>query len=250
MSRLPTLARVGVADVGVVPGPLIAGEGIGGVLRAERRPVIGDLREGADVIGDGAAVEEADGRENQVVVGAIRRTGRVLIRLRMRVAEDGHHRQRRHPQVARGRGLLVACGRSGGLLTRRGRQMPRLVEHRRKQGRAIRAAAIGVAAELEAAAVRREPRKLGVASAARLPGLPGEARQRDCGRKSAERNVNRSGGEPAQTAARLGRAPPSRSLRCPPIADDDNGPRIPPPRHSNANQALRLSCKARNIRRD
>jgi hypothetical protein len=70
-------------------------------------------------------------------------------------ADDGHHRDRRHPS------LFTVLGR--------------VIEW--KKGGSVLAAATGVAVNLEATAIRREAGKVSVAGAAGLSGLPGETRQ-------------------------------------------------------------------------
>ena len=121
-----------------------------------RRPgrVISHLRESTDMIGDGAAVKEADRRHHHIVVGAVRCSRRRQRRLRVGEADDRHHRDRRHPRFFVGAGVV-----------------------RREQRAAVLAAARRVAADLEKTAVRRQAGKIGVAGAARLAGLPGVARQ-------------------------------------------------------------------------
>jgi hypothetical protein len=85
------VGSVGIADVSIVPRPGMA-ERIAKTSGGYR--VVGDLREGADIIGDRSAVERAERREHDVVVRTIgvRASQR---RLGVGVADDGHHRNRR-----------------------------------------------------------------------------------------------------------------------------------------------------------
>ena len=107
------------------------------------------------MIGDGAAVKEADRGHHNVVVGIVRRSRRRQRRLRVGEADDRHHRDRWHPRFFVSAGIV-----------------------RREQRAAILAAARRVASDLEKTAVRGQAGKIGVTGAARLAGLPGVARQR------------------------------------------------------------------------
>jgi len=107
------------------------------------------------VIGDGAAPEKAQRRNRYIVVWRVGIGGWRYVTRRVRKADDGHHRDRRHP------GLFAVLGR---------------IVEREKRGPVL-ATAIGVAVDLEPTAVRCETGKVGVAGAAGLAGLPGKTRQ-------------------------------------------------------------------------
>ena len=67
----PEPRRVCIADVGVVPGPGFCSERIGAESSCRRR-VVGYLRKRPDMIRDGAAIEEAQRRDHDVVIGIVR----------------------------------------------------------------------------------------------------------------------------------------------------------------------------------
>ncbi len=148
--------RVGIADVGIVPGPIVD-VGVVTDRSGGRRSGVGQLRERADVVGDGAAPEEAQRRNHQIVVGLVGIGRRRLRRFGIGEADDGHHRDWRHPFLLFAVGRIVGTG---------------------KQRSAVRAAAVGITPYLEAPAVRRQAGKIGVTGTAWLPGLSRKARQR------------------------------------------------------------------------
>ncbi len=154
----PDRRGIGKPHVGVIPGPGMP-ERIGEA--ADGRRVIGYLGKGSDVIGDGTAPKEADGRQHDIIIGIVRRGGRRLSRLGIGEPGDRHHRDRRHPFFFFAVGRIIGTG---------------------KQSRPIRAAAIRIGANLETAAERGQSGKIGMAGAAWLPGLARKARQCLCRR--------------------------------------------------------------------
>src|SRR5579862_3684915 len=105
--------------------------------------------------------------------------GGVLSRLSVRETDDSHHRDRRHPNIARcriGRPLrsgisvlsLVRIFRIGGKCLRR------VILCRKKRGAKL-STTQSIAAQFELSTEWRERRKISVAGTAGLSGLPREA---------------------------------------------------------------------------
>ncbi len=173
----------GQAEIGIVPIPGVQ-ELVGRIARKTgdgTRGVVGDLDEGTEIAGDRAAPEAADGRQHSVVVRVVGIGRRRNLRdLRVGIADDGHHRDRRHPTLlagGSGRGRVSIAVDPAGIAAQLviGVFRPRIV---REQRRPVETAAHRIAEQLEAPAERRQPRKIGVAGSAGLPGLPRETRQR------------------------------------------------------------------------
>src|SRR6516225_6682526 len=91
------MRRVGIANVGIIPRPLKGREGIGRRWNPSRSAVVGYLRKGADMLRDGTAIKEAGRRSRENVVTGVGSTGRRRRCLGMRVTQDSHHRDGRHP---------------------------------------------------------------------------------------------------------------------------------------------------------
>src|SRR5579862_7949377 len=121
---------------------------------AEGLPTVSKLRKSTDVIGDGAAPEEANRRSRNVIVSAVGRSRRRLISLGVGEPDDGHHRDRWHPSL-----LVVLAGIVLGW----------------EQRRAVLPTARRVAPNFKAPAVRSKSSEIGVTGAARLAGLPSKA---------------------------------------------------------------------------
>ena len=139
---------------------------------SRRLPGVGHLRKGPDVIGDGAAQKEAQLCQRDVVVGVERRRWcRQNRSLRVGVSNNCHHRDRRHPSLLL---ALVGVGGGGDTLCQERRHIAPSagVVGAGEQRRSIGAAARGVAAYLEEAAIRGKSGKIGVTGTAGLTGLP------------------------------------------------------------------------------
>ena len=185
--HIAQLAGVGITQIGVVPCPFAVPARIGGNHRRSRRGIdrgpagrriaICGLRKQTDMIGNGAAIEKAELSKVGVIVCVIRRQHR-LVRFGVRIAVDRHHRDGRHPDVARvrpaaQRGAVSALG----FFSRKPPSAWSGSRRRRKKRRAEPAAARRIAVQFEQPPVRGETRVIGMAGAAGLPGLAGETRQ-------------------------------------------------------------------------
>src|SRR5450759_378480 len=155
---------------------------------------MGDLDERADIAGDRSAPEHAERRQHGVIIRLVGiRRWRHAWYLSVRIADDRHHRYWRDPSLLPCRGYrsdLLRVAAQFNVL--RARIAPGV---RRERCRLVRAATRRIAEQLEAAAVRSQEWKIGVAGTAGLPGLARETRQRlrrrrkaDCQEASQNRN--------------------------------------------------------------
>jgi hypothetical protein len=107
------LARVGIANVDIVPRPFAVRAWIRIEVAwrrtTERSVIVSHLRKCADLLGDGTAVEKAERCNDHVIVRLIRRALQ-LVRLRMRKADDRHHRNGRDPDIAGLLGIRLILG--------------------------------------------------------------------------------------------------------------------------------------------
>ncbi len=179
------------------------------------------------MLGDGSAPEYAERvRKHDVVIGAVRGGRGGQRRLRVGVAGDGHHRNRRHPGLVR----LVLAGIHGlGKVAQLVGCGPCVIRGWSPERRRAELAAAGrVAEQLEPSAERSQRGEIGVAGTAGLSGLAGEAGQCLRRRRKAshqEAGQNRShpncGDEPEMPWG--GRTPVNAPHRAPP----QFGPGIP-----------------------